>query len=351
MSGYLVFAIVDCHEFQGLHLSKQVDLKIDPIYTWYPSLWKQKAMYHFYEVYNSFLSSFKRLMFGKNTARLSLEATSFLDQRGTFESNEKYSIIRIYCSREPPIYLSFYVSDKMFIIEVCRQYKFWENFFCQRKKKQFIQFPWKVGEITVKNASKIDEFVTQFDQYNLKLADLVKGFDPLQSFMNHMTYVGFSVSYINTYIFGEEENDENNYEEIPVGDLETIISTNEAHMQHGRVVNEKSTKSQIHLRKVAHQNDIPKMLFKKNKNLQLITQEMVMILIIMKRILKNVINYQCIKEKGKNSQQESEEYIPEDDVLLQDMELDANIEDIEFPDDEQRIQPEKEVVVQETCLL
>jgi hypothetical protein len=30
------------------------------------------------------------------------------------------------------------------------------------------------------------------------------------------------------------------------------------------------------------------------------------------------------------------------------MELDANIEDIEFPDDEQRIQPKKEVVGQET---
>jgi hypothetical protein len=45
------------------------------------------------------------------------------------------------------------------------------------------------------------------------------------------------------------------------------------------------------------------------------------------------------KRKRQNNQHESEEYIPEDDVLLQDMELDTNIEDIEFPDDEQRIQP------------
>jgi hypothetical protein len=64
------------------------------------------------------------------------------------------------------------------MIEVCRQYKFWENFFLQRKKKQFIVFPWKFGEITLRSTTKIDEFATQFDQYNLKLEDLVKGFDP-----------------------------------------------------------------------------------------------------------------------------------------------------------------------------
>jgi hypothetical protein len=93
-------------------------------------------------------------MFGKNIARFSLEATSFLDQRGKFESNEKYSIIRIYCSQEPPIYLMFYVSDRMFIIEVCRQYKFWANLFSQRNKKQFIQLSWKVGEITGKKCFK-----------------------------------------------------------------------------------------------------------------------------------------------------------------------------------------------------
>jgi hypothetical protein len=159
MSGYLVFAIIDSHEFQGLHLSKQVDLMTDPVYTWYLNLWKQREMYHFYEVYNSFLSSFKKLMFGESTSRLSLEATSFLNQRGVVEYNEDYNIIRIYCSHVAPTYLPFYVSDKMFIIEVCRQYRFWVNFFAQRKKKQFIQLPWKVGEIMVKNASKIDEFV------------------------------------------------------------------------------------------------------------------------------------------------------------------------------------------------
>jgi hypothetical protein len=85
MSGYLVFAIIDTHEFQSLHISKQVDIITYLIYTRYPYLWKQRAMHNFYEVYKSFLYVFKRLMFGENTSRLSLEATSFLNQRGEIE--------------------------------------------------------------------------------------------------------------------------------------------------------------------------------------------------------------------------------------------------------------------------
>jgi hypothetical protein len=141
MSGYLVLVIIDGHEFQCLHLSKKFDLMTDLVYIWYPYLWKKRSMYHFYEVYNSFLYIFKRLIFRENTSRLSLEAASFLNERGEVEYGEDYNIIGIYYSRVAPIYLSFYVSDKMFLIEVCRQYKLWANLFAYRKKKQFIQLP------------------------------------------------------------------------------------------------------------------------------------------------------------------------------------------------------------------
>jgi hypothetical protein len=33
-----------------------------------------------------------------------------------------------------------------------------------------------------------------------------------------MTSVGFNVSYINTYLYGEDEDDENNPKEVMVGD-------------------------------------------------------------------------------------------------------------------------------------
>jgi hypothetical protein len=158
------------------------------------------VMYHFYEFYGSFLSSFKRLIFGNNTSILSLEVKTFLHKRGNFESNEKYSIIRVYYSQEAPIYLPFYVPDKIFMVEVYRQYRFWPNFFCERKKNKFIPLSWKVGEITLKNASKIDEFATQFDQYNMKLENQVKGFDPQQYFMNHIVLYRFQ-RFIHKYLY------------------------------------------------------------------------------------------------------------------------------------------------------
>jgi hypothetical protein len=51
-------------------------------------------------------------MFGNGTSRLSLDAATFLDKRGSFEAMENYSVIRVYYSRESPIYLPFYVPEK-----------------------------------------------------------------------------------------------------------------------------------------------------------------------------------------------------------------------------------------------
>ena len=81
-SSYLIFVITYCHVFKGLSVGRRVDCKIDPIPMWYQSLWKQKATYHFYEVYNAFVSSFKKLIFGPKTSRLSLEASNLLEKRG-----------------------------------------------------------------------------------------------------------------------------------------------------------------------------------------------------------------------------------------------------------------------------
>jgi hypothetical protein len=74
-------------------------------------------MYHFYEVYNSFVSPFKKLVFGSSTSILSLKVTTFMEKRGNFEAMEQFSVIRVYCSKEKPSYLPYYVSDKMFVVE------------------------------------------------------------------------------------------------------------------------------------------------------------------------------------------------------------------------------------------
>jgi hypothetical protein len=71
----------------------------------------------------------------------------------------------------------------------------------------------------------------------------MKGFYPQQLFMNHIIYNGFSVSFINTYIYEEEENEGNNSQERLVDDLETIISKNKAYKQHGKFISDGGSKS------------------------------------------------------------------------------------------------------------
>jgi hypothetical protein len=77
-------------------------------------------MCHFYEVYDSLVSSFNKLIFRAITSRLSLEVETFLDKRGIFEAMENYSVIKIYYSRERPAYIPFYVPYKIFVIQVCK---------------------------------------------------------------------------------------------------------------------------------------------------------------------------------------------------------------------------------------
>jgi hypothetical protein len=69
---------------------------------------------------------------------------------------------------------------------VARQYKSWFHLFYEKKKKQFIPLPCKVNEIFLRGTAKIDEYDTQFDQYNMKFAKEIKGFDPKHLFHDHM---------------------------------------------------------------------------------------------------------------------------------------------------------------------
>jgi hypothetical protein len=150
MSSYLVYAISYCHIFEDLPRARNVDFSKDPVQLWYLTLWKHKAPYHFYEVHNAFLSSFKKLVHGPTTSRLSMEVASFLAGKGVFETLDDFSYIRLYDFQGKPSLLPFYVSNKLFTIEVCKQYKFWAHFFNEKRKKQFIPLPWRIGEIIVK---------------------------------------------------------------------------------------------------------------------------------------------------------------------------------------------------------
>jgi hypothetical protein len=63
----------------------------------------------------------------------------------------------------------YYVLDNIFVIEICKQYRFWAHFFHERRKNKFIPLPWKIGEIVLKNVANIDEYAGQFDRFDLKV--------------------------------------------------------------------------------------------------------------------------------------------------------------------------------------
>jgi hypothetical protein len=132
------------------------------------------------------------------------------------------------------------------------------HFFHEKRKKQSIPLPWRIGEILLRGISKIDEFVDQLHQYNFKFTEEIKGFDPKHLFVGHMTLIGFSNSLTNTFIFGEEEGESHDpltqYVEKRTNYIETIVSTTNRYKQKGKVLNKKGSQPPI----VSQKNGPPK---------------------------------------------------------------------------------------------
>jgi len=95
----------------------------------------------------------------------------------------------------------------------------------------------------------------------LKYAEEIKGFDPNNLFIDHMTSVGFSNSLTNTFLFGEEEGDNHDpptkiVEKI-MDDIETIVSMIDQYKKRVRVSSKKISQSPI----VSPKRNLPKKMF------------------------------------------------------------------------------------------
>jgi hypothetical protein len=86
--------------------------------------------------------------------------------------------------------------------------------------------------------------LNHFNNVNLKYAEKIKGFDPNKIFVEHMLSVGFNNSFIHT-ILNEEEDNTQSAHVHNVGDLETILSTNEFYKKKGKGPSERSTQSPV----------------------------------------------------------------------------------------------------------
>jgi hypothetical protein len=112
MSSYIIFAITYCHVFKGCVYPNKSIIKLTLFRCGTPPYGNRRSCIIFMKFIMHFISVFKKLILGPKTSRLSLEVATFLDKRGSFEAMEHFNIIRIYCSREKPSYLLYYVLDK-----------------------------------------------------------------------------------------------------------------------------------------------------------------------------------------------------------------------------------------------
>jgi hypothetical protein len=126
-----------------------------------------------------------------------------------------------------------------------RQYNLWLHFFHEKRKKQFIPLPWKIGEFMFGNTNKIDEFANHFNNENLKYDDKIKGFDPNKIVVGHMILVGFSNSFIQTILNEEEEGNNQSTHVHNVGDLKALLSNNDFYKQRGKGPSERSAQYPI----------------------------------------------------------------------------------------------------------
>jgi hypothetical protein len=158
----------------------------------------------FLMIFSQFLKAFclERMLPGCLTKRC-----KFLDRKGRLEQMENYNVIRIFGSKENPFFLLCHVSDKMFVTKIARQYNYWLHFFHEKRKKQFIPLPWKVGDFIFRNMNKIDEFAGHFHSLNLTYAERVKGFDPSGIFVEHLLSIGFNNFFINAILNEDGDND------------------------------------------------------------------------------------------------------------------------------------------------
>jgi hypothetical protein len=142
-------------------------------------------------------------------------------------------VIRIFFSREKPAFLPCHVTNIMFFAEVARKYNYWLHLFQEKRKKQFIPLPGKVGDFVLKNVNKIDEFAVHSSNFNLRYAEILRGFDYDKIFRQHLKTLGFDDCFFKKHM--SENRD--------TSDLDTLKSNTKLYREHGKGPDDKSVQS------------------------------------------------------------------------------------------------------------
>ena len=120
---------------------------------WYPMLWKHKSPFHIYHTHDAFLGCCITILTRIVLDRFTQEAKYFLKGKGLLYLEEEYSFIRLFSYEESYVLLPNFVTYKFFILEACIQYLSWFSFFEKKCKFQFIQIPFSVVDVQLRNST------------------------------------------------------------------------------------------------------------------------------------------------------------------------------------------------------
>jgi hypothetical protein len=167
MTSYLIFAIDYCHIFKDLLRERSAEFKMEPVFVWYPTLWRHKAQYNFYPGHKKFISEIKKLIYGLDTSIMSLDVASFVSEKIIFETTEDFIILILFGFQKKPFFSpSMYVINTLLLKYVDNTSI--GNTFLMKIKEAIIPFPQRFGEVVVNHIYHLDEFVGNFDQLGLK---------------------------------------------------------------------------------------------------------------------------------------------------------------------------------------
>jgi hypothetical protein len=141
MTSYLVLSLAYCNTFEGMPPRGNVNFEEDLAQFWYPTLWKHKAPFYFYEIQDSFVKECKSILIRTDLARVIEAAMDFLRGKGVCVFEEKFTYIRLFNFKGKPLLLPQFVCDRFFVYELCRQYRTLSLLFDKKRKKKFIPCP------------------------------------------------------------------------------------------------------------------------------------------------------------------------------------------------------------------
>lgn len=132
--------------------------------------------------------------------------SNFLVGKCVHEERESNIVIGIYGFQDNPLLFPKFFMDKCFVAEVPRQYHPWLILFECKKKKQYITFPFIVGEVTIKNTIHLVKFAKALKYFILSGIEDVQDFYLEAIFSRHLSII----RYVNLFTRDVENSEERN---------------------------------------------------------------------------------------------------------------------------------------------